>query len=82
MRRATITIPKELEVALESYRRQLEFSPSLAALMQAALREYLQQRGYVVREDGQPDSQPLMYEDAPSVRGEKTAAQMVLEDRR
>ena len=81
MRRATVTIPEELEGALESYRRDLEFSPSLVALMQAALREYLQQRGYVAR-DGGADSRPAMYEDAPLVRGNKTAAQTVIEDRR
>ena len=81
MRRATVTIPEELEGALESYKRDLEFSPSLAALMQAALREYLQQRGYVTQE-GEADSRPTMYEDAPYLRGNKTAAEMVLEDRR
>lgn len=77
MRRATVTIPEELEEALDLYRRDLEFSPSLAALMQAALREYLQQRGYVARGEGRPS----MYEDAPAIRGEKTAAQMIVEDR-
>ena len=81
MRRATVTIPEELEEALESYKRDLEFSPSLAALMQAALREYLQQRGYTIRHGG-AESRPSMYEDAPSIRGNKTAAQMVIEDRR
>ena len=81
MKRATVTIPEELEVALESYRRDLEFPPSLAALMQAALEEYLRQRGYGVR-DGEAGSQPSMYEGAPAIRGEKTAAQMVVEDRR
>lgn len=81
MRRATVTIPEELEGALESYKRDLEFSPSLAALMQAALREYLQQRGYVAQ-DGGADSRPSMYGDAPSIRGNKTASEMVLEDRR
>lgn len=81
MRRATVTIPEELEGALESYKRDLGFSPSLAALVQAALREYLQQRGYVAR-DGVSASRPSMYEGAPVIRGEKTASDMVLEDRR
>ena len=81
MRRATVTIPEELEGALESYRRDLEFSPALAALMQAAHREYLQQRGYVDGE-GRTRSRPVMYEDAPPSRREKTAAEMVVEDRR
>lgn len=85
MRRATVTIPDKLESALESYRRDLEFPPSLAALMQAALTEYLHQRGYVSRDDSGRQagaSRPSMYEDAPIVRGEKTAAAIVLEDRR
>ena len=82
MRRATVTIPDDLEKVLESYRRDAEFSPSLAALMQAALREYLRQRGYVAGQVGADDSSSAMYEDAPSVKGRKTAAEMVLEDRR
>ncbi len=45
MRRATVTIPDELEKALDSYTRDLEFPPSLAAVMQAALKEYLSRRG-------------------------------------
>jgi hypothetical protein len=77
MRRATVTIPDELERALESYRRDLDLPPSLAAVMQAALKEYLYQRGYLSRED-----EPSMFEGAPVVRGEKTATEILLEDRR
>lgn len=43
-----MTIPDDLEKALESYRSDLEVSPALAAVMQAALREYLTERGYLV----------------------------------
>lgn len=78
MRRATVTISEELEGALESYRSDLEFPPSLAALMQAALKEYLHQRGY----GSSSGEVPSMYEGAPTVKGEKTASEMVLEDRR
>lgn len=46
MRRATVTIPDELEKALDAYRGDLEFPPSLAAVMQAAIKEYLGGRGY------------------------------------
>ena len=81
MRRATITIPEDLEKVLESYRDDLEFSPSLAALMQAALREYLQSRGYVSPQD-EGGSKPSMYEKAPRVKGGKAASEIVLEDRR
>lgn len=82
MRRATVTIPEELESALESYRRDLEFPPSLAALMQAALQEFLHRRGYAFSEGRGEGVRPSMYEDAPSIRGEKTAAEIVSEDRR
>ncbi|CAN5706986.1 hypothetical protein BH24ACT21_BH24ACT21_08830 [soil metagenome] len=82
MRRATVTIPEKLEAALESYRRDLEFPPSFAAVMQTALKEYLRQRGYVSDEGQSSGVMPPMYEDAPTIRGEKTAAEMVLEERR
>lgn len=82
MKRATVTIPDELEAALESYRRDAEFPPSLAALVQAALREYLQQRGYTAPEDRSRRARPTMYEHAPPLRGEKTAAEIVLDHRR
>lgn len=83
MRRATVTITDELEGALEAYRRGLDFPPSLAALMQAALKEYLARRGYAESvESSVEDNKPSMYEDAPSVKGGKTASEVVLEDRR
>lgn len=81
MKRTTVAIPQELEKALEAYLRDLEIPPSPAALMQAALTEYLRQRGYSVRDDAL-GSRPSMCGDAPAVKGTKTAAEMVLEDRR
>lgn len=81
MRRATVTIPKGLEGALESYRRDLELSPSLAAVVQEALKEYLEQRGYVSSEDYTFRGMSSMYEDAPLLGGKKTAAEIVAEDR-
>ena len=77
-----MTIPDELEKALDSYTRDLEFPPSLSAVMQAALNEYLSRRGYPVRREPTVGERPTVYEDAPTVRGEKTAAEMVIEDRR
>jgi hypothetical protein len=47
MRRATVTIPDELEAALEAYRREAEIPPGISAVMQAALRSYLMERGYL-----------------------------------
>ncbi len=82
MRRATITIPDELEQALDAYRKDLEFPPSLAAVMQAALKEYLGGRGYTVPGGPASGRRPTVYEGAPAVRGGKTASEMVVEDRR
>jgi hypothetical protein len=45
MKRATITIGGDLEKAVQSYTSRLEVAPSLTALVQAALREYLARRG-------------------------------------
>ena len=82
MKRATVTLTQDLEEAMESYRRELEFPPSLAALMQAALREYLHRRGHVSLEGQSSSDIPAIYEDAPNIGEGKTASQMVLEDRR
>lgn len=82
MRRATVTISDELEKALDSYRKDLEFPPSLAAVMQAALKEYLGGRGYAALGEPEASRRPTVYEGAPTVRGEQTAAEMVVEDRR
>ncbi len=47
MKRATITLPNEIEEALEAYRNDQEIPPALTAVAQAALREYLAERGYL-----------------------------------
>jgi hypothetical protein len=47
MKRATITLPDELEEALEAYRHSQEVPLALTALTQAALREYLAKRGFL-----------------------------------
>ena len=47
MKRATITLPYELEDALEAYRRSQEVPLALTAVTQAALREYLERRGFL-----------------------------------
>lgn len=52
MKRASMTIPDDLERALEEYRRDAEVPPALAAVMQAALREYLADRGYLALREG------------------------------
>jgi hypothetical protein len=45
MKRATVTIKDELETVLESYVRSQEVPPTLTALVQTALGEYLARRG-------------------------------------
>ncbi len=47
MKRATITLNDELERAVDAYLRDQEARPSLTAVVQAALRQYLSERGYV-----------------------------------
>jgi hypothetical protein len=47
MRRATVTIPDDLAKAVESYVRAQEAPPALTAVVQAALRQYLNERGYL-----------------------------------
>ncbi len=46
MRRATVTLPDDLAEALEAYRRAQDVPPALTAITQAALREYLERRGF------------------------------------
>ncbi len=90
MRRATITIPDELERAVELCRRDLEVPTSLAAIVQTALREYLVDRGYLADADTELEDElilstigkPEPLENAPELRGEKTVAGAVVEDRR
>ena len=54
MKRATITLPDELEEALEAYRRSQDLPLPLTALTQAALREYLTRRGFLASTVGRP----------------------------
>lgn len=47
MKRATITMTDELERAVVAYQQDQEVPPALTAVAQAALREYLAERGYL-----------------------------------
>ena len=47
MKRATMTLPDDLAEAVEEYVQAQEAPPALTSVMQAALREYLQQRGFL-----------------------------------
>lgn len=46
MRRATITLPDDLAEGVDEYLRAQDAPPALTTLMQAALREYLRERGF------------------------------------
>jgi hypothetical protein len=86
MRRASITIPDELERALERYRGDLEVPPSLASVVQTALERYLEERGYSVEDvilPTGPKPGGLMGSDAPRPRGGgNPVSDAVIEDRR
>src|SRR5215212_12024857 len=69
---ARITIPVRLEAALERYRGGLEAPPSLASVVQAALEEYLEDRGYPVGAgEVFEDEQEIMPAASPRSRGRR-----------
>jgi hypothetical protein len=45
MKRSTITLPDDLAAGLRAYTERQEVEPTLTAVVQAALREYLGRRG-------------------------------------
>src|SRR5438105_4149200 len=47
MKRATMTLPDDLAEAVERYVRAQEAPPALTTVVQAALREYLRNRGFL-----------------------------------
>jgi hypothetical protein len=47
MKRATMTFPDDLAKAMESYVASHEAPPPLTAVVQAALRQYLGERGFL-----------------------------------
>ena len=47
MKRATVTLPDDLEEAVDQYAQMQDVPPGLTAIVQAALREYLQERGFL-----------------------------------
>jgi hypothetical protein len=47
MKRATMTIPDDLAKAMDDYLQSQDAPPSLTTVMQAALREYLRERGFL-----------------------------------
>jgi hypothetical protein len=47
MKRATMTLPDDLAKAVDEYVQAQEAPPALTTVMQAALREYLRERGFL-----------------------------------
>ncbi|MGA9391246.1 MAG: hypothetical protein WBV69_12440 [Candidatus Sulfotelmatobacter sp.] len=47
MKRATMTFPDDLAEAVDSYLQAQEAPPALTTVVQAALREYLRERGFL-----------------------------------
>lgn len=47
MKRATVTLPDDLAEAADNYLRAQEAPPALTTVVQAALREYLGERGFL-----------------------------------
>jgi hypothetical protein len=47
MKRATVTLPNDLAQAVGDYIQAQEAPPALTTVVQAALREYLRERGFM-----------------------------------
>jgi hypothetical protein len=47
MKRATMTLPDDLAEAMDNYLRAQEAPPAVTTVVQAALREYLGERGFL-----------------------------------
>lgn len=47
MKRATMTLPDDLNQALDEYVKAQDAPPAITAVVQAALREYLRERGFL-----------------------------------
>ncbi len=48
MKRLTVSVSDELEESLEHYLQDQEVAPSLTAVLHAALKDYLAERGYLM----------------------------------
>lgn len=93
MKPVTITIPDDLEQALERYRQDLETPLDLETVVQRALEHYLAERGHPVAREvdifDDPDEiipatgpKPTPLENAPKLLDGSTVAEAVIEDRR
>lgn len=70
MRRATITIPDDLDAELNAYLAAQDASPSLTAVVEVALRRYLQEKKLEARQYV-PAKGPLRITPAPRGSGRR-----------
>ncbi len=84
MKRASVTITDDLEKALEAYRRDQDIPPRLIDVMQAALKEYLEGRGYLALSPTEPRAKPkgVPRDRAVRIDGPDNLGAAVIEDRR
>ena len=78
MRRATITLPDDLDAELRSYLEAQDAAPSLTALVEAALRRYLLERRLELRQF-EPPKEPFRI--TPARRGSGRSDVSVKHDR-
>jgi hypothetical protein len=69
MKRATMTFPDDLAEAVDRYREAQETTPALTTVMQAALREYLRERGFI------RPQRPLKITPAPRGSGQRDVSE-------
>ena len=65
MKRVTVTIPDDLEDAVEDFVCAQDAPPALTAIMQSALRQFLRDRGFLL------DRRPLHIRPAPRGSGRR-----------
>lgn len=93
MKQATITISDDLEEAIERYRRDYDSPLELEVILQRALREYLDDLGYLRHENRAQrlarrgvilsrGGKPKPLANAPVLDEEHSVARAVIEDRR
>lgn len=84
MKRASVTINDDLEKALEAYRQDQDIPPRLIDIMQAALTEYLEGRGYLALSSTEPHPKPkgVPRDRAVRIEGPDNLSAAVIEDRR
>ena len=85
MKRTSVTIADDVEQALEAYEQDQDIPPRLVDVVQAALREYLADRGYLSPlSSDQPRRKPrgVHREKRVRIEGPDNLGAAVIEERR